>query len=255
MLAVISPAKTLDFESPCPALPWTMPDFLDDSADLVAVLRKMSRKQLEVLMGISPALADVNFRRFQEWKTPFSDDTARSALFAFKGDVYTGFHLDTYRKTDFQFAQKHLRILSGLYGILRPLDLMLPYRLEMGTPLKTPKGKTLYEFWGTALTDGLNDALSESGNKTLVNLASQEYFKAVSPSRINGRLITPQFKDLKNGQFKIISFFAKKARGMMCDFMIRNRITRAESLLDFESDGYRFNPSMSDAETWTFTRG
>lgn len=255
MLAVISPAKTLDFESVCPALPTTIPDFLNRSSELASVLRKKSRKQLEELMSISPALAEVNFHRFQEWKVPYSADTARGALFAFKGDVYTGFDLGTYRKTDFQFAQRHLRILSGLYGILRPLDLILPYRLEMGTALKTPKGKTLYEFWGTTLTDSLNVALAESGNKTLVNLASHEYFKAVSPSRIRGRVVTPQFKDMKNGQYKIISFFAKKARGMMCDFMIRHRITTAESLLDFNEDGYYFNPAMSDADTWTFTRG
>lgn len=254
MLAVISPAKTLDFESRCPPHRASGSDYLDASAELVAILRKKTRTELQELMGISPPLAEVNFDRFTAWKQPFTGDNARAALFAFKGDVYTGFTLDTYSAADLRFTQSHLRILSGLYGLLRPLDLILPYRLEMGTALKTPKGKNLYEFWGSRLTEGLNKALSKSGNDALVNLASLEYFGAVNPREIKGRIITPQFKDLKNGNYKIISFFAKKARGMMCDFMIKNRIEEPEALKSFDTGGYRYNPAMSDSNTWAFTR-
>lgn len=254
MLSVISPAKTLDFESPCPPHRATGADYLDASGELIAVLRKMTRGQLQELMGISAPLAEVNFRRFKEWKRPFTEDNARAALFAFKGDVYTGLTLDSYSRADLQFAQSHLRILSGLYGLLRPLDLILPYRLEMGTPLKTPRGKNLYEFWGNILTDGLNKSLLKSGSEVLVNLASLEYFGSIDPRAIQGRIITPQFKDSKNGTYKIISFFAKKARGMMCDFVIKNRIEEPEALKSFDSGGYQFNPALSDTSTWVFTR-
>ena len=254
MLSVISPAKTLDFESPCPPHRASGADYLESSGELIAILRKKTRGQLQELMGISAQLAEVNFQRFKEWTVPFTEDIARAALFAFKGDVYTGFTLDSYSKSDLQFAQSHLRILSGLYGLLRPLDLILPYRLEMGTSLKTPKGKNLYEFWGGLLTEGLNMALSKSGSDVLVNLASLEYFGAISPSGIRGRIVTPQFKDLKNGNYKIISFFAKKARGMMCDFMIKNRIDEPEALKSFDTGGYQFNPALSGSDTWVFTR-
>ncbi len=254
MLAVISPAKTLDFESTCPPHRVTESDYLEPAGELVAILRRKKRVELQELMAISPGLAELNFKRFKDWSVPFTQDNARAALFAFKGDVYTGFTLESYSKADLQFAQAHLRILSGLYGLLRPLDLILPYRLEMGTALRTPKGKNLYEFWGSRLTDGLNAALANSGSGVLINLASQEYFAAVSPGRVNGRIITPQFKDLKNGNYKIISFFAKKARGMMCDFIIKNRIHEPEALKSFDTGGYRLNPAMSASDTWVFTR-
>tara|TARA_R110000850_G_scaffold8950_21_gene32987 strand:- start:1748 stop:2530 length:783 start_codon:yes stop_codon:yes gene_type:complete len=254
MLAVISPAKTLDYENACPSHRSTQPGFLDESESLITLLRKKSRPQLREMMGISEKLADLNHERYREWSRPFNDDNARAALLAFKGDVYTGFNLDSYRKADFAFAQKHLRILSGLYGVLRPLDLMQAYRLEMGTTLKTPQGKSLYDFWGSKLTQSINRALNSSGSDVLVNLASKEYFSALQPSAIEGEVITPNFKDLKNGNYKIISFYAKKARGLMCDFMIRNEISDPMVLKKFKCEGYRFNRSLSEGNQWVFTR-
>lgn len=254
MLAVISPAKTLDYESRCPSVTVSHPDFLDDSEELIGVLKKKRRPQLRALMNLSEKLADQNFERYQEWQRPFNEDNARPALLAFKGDVYTGFSLDEYTKRDFNFAQKHLRILSGLYGVLRPLDLMQPYRLEMGTPLKNARGKDLYAFWDTQITRNLNQALSESKSKTLINLASNEYYKTVDESLIDADVITPVFKDLKNGQYKFLSFYGKKARGMMCDFMIRHRLKKADDLKQFDTAGYAFNEALSEGNTWVFTR-
>lgn len=260
MLAVISPAKTLDFESTLPPHRATQPARLAESAELVEVLRKKSRAELEALMGISPALADLNWRRFREWSVSadgksLDPETARAAIFAFKGDVYTGFSLESYRAEDFRFAQAHLRILSGLYGLLRPLDRILPYRLEMGTPLETARGRNLYEFWGGRLTDDLNAALAKSGESTLVNLASQEYFKAVSPDRILGRIVTPHFQEWKGGKYRLVSFFAKKARGLMSDYLIRRRLADPEELKAFDAEGYRYRPELGDETNWYFTRG
>jgi len=254
MLAVISPAKTLDFESSLPAHEPTQPQFLDDAAELISVLRKRTRPQLRELMDISEDLADLNFRRYREWAPPFDEDNARAALLAFKGDVYTGFELDSYGPDDFRFAQDHLRILSGLYGVLRPLDLIQPYRLEMGTKLRTDRGKDLYEFWGDRITKALDEACSESGSKRLVNLASNEYFSAVQPHRLGTEIVTPQFKDLKKGVYKVISFYAKRARGMMCDFMVRHRVDDPEGLKGFDGGGYRFNGELSEGNQWVFTR-
>ncbi len=255
MLAVISPAKTLDFSSPLPGHRPTQAARLEESVELIAVLRRKSREELAALMGISPALADLNWRRYREWTLPFDEDRARAAIFAFKGDVYTGFSLAEYGAEDFRFAQSHLRILSGLYGVLRPLDLILPYRLEMGTALKTKRGKNLYEFWGDRLTDDLNAALAKSGGRTLINLASQEYFGAVQPERIKGRVITPHFREWKGGRYQIVSFFAKKARGLMSDYLIRRRLSDPEELKSFDSDGYRHHPELGDETNWYFTRG
>lgn len=254
MIAVISPAKTLDYESRCPSVPTTEPDFLDDSESLIKTLRRKRRPELQALMSISENLADLNYTRYKEWERPFNEDNARPALLAFKGDVYTGFTLDEYTRHDFNFAQKHLRILSGLYGLLRPLDLMQPYRLEMGTSLKTARGKDLYAFWDQKITHALNEAIAESKSKVLVNLASNEYYRSVDESALDAEVVTPVFKDQKNGSYKIISFFAKKARGQMCDFMIRNRIKKPEGLKDFTTDGYAFNESLSEGNTWVFTR-
>lgn len=254
MLAVISPAKTLDFEFPCPPHTSTQPQFLNEASEIIEVLRKKSRPQLRDLMGISEKLADLNFTRYKEWHTPFTDDNARAALLAFKGDVYTGFELADYTRSDFQFAQKHLRILSGLYGSLRPLDLMQPYRLEMGTQLKTSRGKNLYEFWGDRITKELKNSLKKSGSETLINLASNEYFSAVDLSTLACQTITPQFKELKNGTYKFLSYYGKKARGMMCEFMIRNRITEPADLKKFKMEGYRYNAKLSSGDDWVFTR-
>lgn len=254
MLAVISPAKTLDFESSCPPHSPTQPEFLEDSAALIEVLRKKTRPQLADLMGISEKLADLNYTRYRDWQLPFTDDNARAALLAFKGDVYTGFELGSYSKSDFQFAQKHLRILSGLYGVLRPLDLMQPYRLEMGTQLKNPRGKNLYAFWGDKITRNLKAALTKSGSDVLVNLASNEYFSAVDAESLSSRIVTPQFKDLKNGTYKFMSYYGKKARGMMCEFIVRNRVTDPTGLKKFKMEGYRYNAKLSSGDDWVFTR-
>lgn len=255
MLSVISPAKTLDFESACPSHRVSECDYLDSADELITELRHLSKARLADLMDISPALAELNYQRYREWSLPLTEDNARAAIFAFKGDVYTGLTLDTYSGSDLKFAQKHLRILSGLYGLLRPLDLMFPYRLEMGTALKTKRGKTLYEFWGDRLSEGVNAALAKSGSDVLVNLASQEYFKAVSPAKLKGRIVTPHFKEKKNGEYKIVSFFAKKARGMMVDYLIKNAINEPEPMKSFDTDGYRFNPALGDSDNWVFTRG
>jgi len=255
MLSVISPAKTLDFESACPSHRVSECDYLDSADELIAELRRLSRTRLADMMEISPSLAELNYQRYREWSLPLTEDNARAALFAFKGDVYTGLTLDTYSGSDLKFAQKHLRILSGLYGLLRPLDLMFPYRLEMGTALKTKRGKTLYEFWGDRLSEGVNAALAKSGSDVIVNLASQEYFKAISPAKLKGRIVTPHFKEKKNGEYKIVSFFAKKARGMMVDYLIKNAINEPEPMKSFDTDGYRFNPALGDSDNWVFTRG
>ncbi len=254
MLAVISPAKTLDFETPSLTNIHTEPEFLEDSQQLIARLRRLSAREIGSLMSISPALVKLNQERYRDWNPPFTPENAKPALLAFKGDVYTGFDLESFKKADFQRAQKRLRILSGLYGLLRPLDLIQPDRLEMGTKLSTRRAKDLYGFWKPTVTRALNDALAESGGDTLVNLASNEYFNAVNRKELGARIVTPVFKDEKNGVYKVISFFAKKARGAMSDFLIRNRISKPEDLKQFDGLGYRFDRNLSQEDTWVFTR-
>jgi len=204
-------------------------------------------------MSISDKLGQLNAERFQTWHTPFTPDNARQAVLAFKGDVYTGLDAESFSSGDFSFAQKHLRILSGLYGLLKPLDLMQPYRLEMGTRFENTRGKDLYAFWGSKITEALNQLLA-SDDKVLVNLASNEYFKSVQKKHLDARLVTPQFKDWKNGQYKMISFYAKKARGLMCRYAIQNRITQADDLKGFNLDGYYFSEDQSDNNNWVFLR-
>lgn len=255
MLTVISPAKTLDYESPLPeGLALTRPDFLADSACLMDILREYTPAQVASLMSLSDKLAALNVARFQSWQSEYSEPDARPALFAFKGDVYTGIEVERFEAADLARAQKHLRILSGLYGLLRPFDLMLPYRLEMGTELVNPRGKHLYDFWGDSITLALNEALAEQGDDMLINLASNEYFRAVQPKKLNATIITPQFKDEKNGQFKMISFFAKKARGRMAAWLLKNDISHLDDLRDFDVDGYTFNKALSTGQTLVFTR-
>ncbi|WP_237067910.1 peroxide stress protein YaaA [Microbulbifer guangxiensis] len=254
MLIVISPAKTLDYESEIPKLETTRPDFLDDSAKLIKELRELSPQDISSLMKISDKLGVLNYDRFQQWKRPFTDKNARPALLAFKGDVYTGLEAETMGKRDFAYAQKHLRMLSGLYGLLRPLDLMQPYRLEMGTRFANARGKNLYEFWGDTLTEALNQQLQSLKSRELVNLASNEYFKAVKPKLLEAEIITPHFRDLKNGEYKMISFFAKKARGMMSRWAIDKRVKKAEELKGFDGGGYAYNASLSKGNDWVFTR-
>ena len=254
MLAVISPAKTLDFESLCPSVSVTQPDFLDDSAKLIAVLRKKRRPELRELMSLSENLADLNYERYQDWNLPFNEDNARPALLAFKGDVYTGFSLDEYTKRDFAFAQQHLRILSGLYGLLRPLDLMQPYRLEMGLPFANRGGKNLYEFWDGRITRLLNEDLAASGEDTILNLASQEYFSSVRPKQLKGRLLNIHFKEARDGKLKVISFNAKKARGRMAHLIIKERINEPTALRELAVNDYVFRPELSTENDWVWVK-
>ena len=254
MITVISPAKTLDFCSHDLTEKSSTPEFLSDSKALVTLLKRLSKDQVAELMGISPALAELNAKRFKAWKQPFTSENAKQSLLAFKGDVYTDIETEKYGEQDFDFAQGHLRILSGLYGVLRPLDLMQPYRLEMGTKLENKRGANLYAFWGNKITKALNAALAESGSTDLVNLASKEYFGSVVPDQLDGQIITPIFKDTKNGKLKIISFFAKRARGMMANHIIRKRITDPQQLKKFKVAGYKFDKKLSTDTEFTFTR-
>ena len=254
MILVLSPAKTLDYESPVVANKHTLPDFIPRSAELISVLREMSPAKIGSLMSISDPLAQLNVARFVGWRKTFTDANARQAVLAFNGDVYDGLDARSLNQRQLDWAQKHLRILSGLYGLLRPLDLMQPYRLEMGTRLPTQRGKDLYAFWGSEITQALNAALADSKAKALVNLASEEYFKSVKPAELNVPVITPVFEDWKNGKYKIISFFAKRARGLMARYAIEHKITKPEGLKAFDSDGYAFDASVSDEASWVFRR-
>jgi len=254
MILILSPAKTLDFESPPPRRSCAQPEFLDDAEELVNKLRRLSKQQLSALMGISDELTERNARRYRDWQRPFTKENARPAVLAFQGDVYQGLAAESFSKADLDFAQKHLRILSGLYGVLRPLDLMQPYRLEMGTKLSTRRGKDLYAFWGSRITESLNEALSGQAQNVLVNLASNEYFKAVRNTELDGRIVTPVFKEKKGDGYRVVAFFAKKARGRMAGFAIHNRITDPEDLKGFSEEGYRFHENLSSENEWVFTR-
>lgn len=238
MLIIISPAKTLDYESPLATTRFTQPELLDRSAELMEYCRELTPAQIGSLMKISDKLAGLNAARFAEWQPNFTPENARQAILAFKGDVYTGLQAEDFSEQDFDFAQQHLRMLSGLYGLLRPLDLMMPYRLEMGIKLHNAKGNDLYSFWGDLLTETLNQQLKAQGDNVLINLASDEYFKAVKPAKLDGQLIKPVFLDEKGGKFKVISFYAKKARGLMSRFIIQNQLTKPEQLKDFNLEGY-----------------
>ena len=254
MLIVISPAKTLDFDSKAVTKVHTEPEFLQESQTLITRLRELSPPEVSRLMGISAKLGDLNFGRYLNWQTPFTPANAKQAVLAFQGDVYTGLQADTFNSKDFKFAQKHLRILSGLYGVLRPLDLMQAYRLEMGTKLGNEVGSNLYEFWGDKITVALNQQLQNNKSAYLVNLASNEYFKAVKPKQLAADVLTPTFKDFKNGQYKIISFFAKKARGAMSAYLIKNKITAVDDIKAFDVDGYSFSKKLSSEKDFVFTR-
>ena len=233
MLMVISPAKTLDYDTPPVTQRFTQPEHLDHSQLLIEQLRDFSPAQIAELMHLSDKLAALNVARFGSWSTPFTRANAKQALLAFKGDVYTGLAAQDFSEADFDFAQQHLRMLSGLYGLLRPLDLMQPYRLEMGTKLANARGKDLYAFWGERISEWLNQALQAQGDQVLLNLASNEYFSAVKRKALQARVIDVDFKDLKNGQYKIISFYAKKARGLMARYVIKERIQTVDHLRDF----------------------
>ncbi len=254
MLIVISPAKTLDFETPASSKKNTIPDFLDDSAELINQLRQLAPDNIGDLMSISPKLATLNSNRYHQWSLPFNLDNAKQSVLAFKGDVYTGLDAESFNSDELTFAQDHLRILSGLYGILRPLDLIQAYRLEMGTQLNNSRGKDLYAFWGDIITESINQILKKQPNSALINLASNEYFKSIKTDKLNANVITPIFKDQKNGAYKIISFFAKKARGLMSRYIIQHKLTNPEDIKEFNLAGYFFNASASSKDKWVFTR-
>ena len=254
MLTLISPAKTLDFETAPTTRRATQPEFIEQAASLVDDARKMAPQDIALLMGVSDAIADLNHHRFMNWSAPFSLDNAKQAVLAFKGDVYTGLEAETLSADELRFAQKHLRILSGLYGLLRPLDLMQPYRLEMGLKFANNGGDNLYQFWGEQLTDAVNRDLAKSETKVLVNLASNEYYKSIKPKALDADIITPVFKDLRGGKYKVISFFAKKARGQMARYIIEKGLNDPAGIKRFRKDGYRYNKDESAAREWVFTR-
>lgn len=252
MLIVLSPAKSLDLESPSTTQEYTTPDFIPQAAELIEVLRAYSPAGIAELMDLSDSLAMLNVSRYAHWSEDHRN--ARQALMSFNGDVYAGLDARTLQPGEIAYAQRHLRILSGLYGLLRPLDRMHPYRLEMGTRLKNPRGNNLYAFWGERVTQALNARLAQTKSTALVNLASEEYFKSVKPKLLDVPVITPVFEDWKNGKYKIISFFAKRARGLMARYAAQRGITDPQQLKDFDVDGYAFDAAASGDATWVFRR-
>lgn len=254
MIILLSPAKTLDFESPLPPVPATQPQFVAQSAALIAVLQKKSTKQIAELMDLSEALATLNVDRYKAWTPSFNENNSRPAVLAFNGDVYEGLDAKSLKAKQLKWAQKHVAILSGLYGVLRPLDWMQPYRLEMGTALKQGKSSNLYQFWGSQIAHHLNEQLQDQKDPVVLNLASQEYFKAVDRKVLKARVIECVFQDHKNGQYKVISFFAKRARGLMARFAIEQQAETPEALKSFNLDAYAFEPAVSSDDTWVFRR-
>lgn len=256
MLIVVSPAKSLDYESPLATKKYSEPLLLDRSAELVEVMAAKSPPDLAKMMGISAELAETNFERFQDWERPFTPANSRPAILAFRGDVYQGMGAaNTFSERDFTHAQKTLRILSGLYGVLRPLDLMQPYRLEMGSRVTTPAGRDLYSFWGALITEALIEAIEHSpGTRVLVNLASNEYFGSVQADLIDAPIVSPAFLDQKGDDYKMISFFAKRARGAMAGWIIRERVKSIRALRDFTGLGYSYDAECSTAERPVFLR-
>ncbi|KFI07821.1 peroxide stress protein YaaA [Massilia sp. BSC265] len=252
MLIVLSPAKSLDLESPSTTKEHTTPDFIHRAAELIEVLRTYSPAGIAELMDLSDSLALLNVSRYAHWSEDHAE--ARQAIMSFNGDVYAGLDARTLGPGEVDYAQRHLRILSGLYGLLRPLDRMHPYRLEMGTRLKNPRGSNLYAFWGESITRALNAQLAETQAAALVNLASEEYFKSVKPKLLGAPVVTPVFEDWKNGKYKIISFFAKRARGLMARYAAQNGVTDPEQLKDFDVDGYAYDAAASNDATWVFRR-
>ncbi|MFO8021347.1 MAG: peroxide stress protein YaaA [Perlabentimonas sp.] len=254
MIVILSPSKTLEKINGKVDPKGTQPQFIDKSKELIERFRELSVNDIEELMSVSPKLARLNFERFLKWQTPFTQNNSTPALLLFKGDVYEGVSADDYTNDDFKFAQKHVRILSGLYGVLRPLDLMQPYRLEMGTKIDVGDNKNLYEFWKENLTKHFNKLLKDDAENTLVNLASNEYSKALSLKELDGNVITPIFKEQKGNTYKTIAIHAKKARGVMTRFIVKNRIEKVEHLKSFTEEGYIFSPEQSKGNDWVFIR-
>ena len=254
MLTLLSPAKSLNFDFEANGLPVTSPRFEADAAELLTTCRKLSVAQLRKLMGISQSLAELNHERFREMKIPFTAGNSKPAVLAFQGDAYRGLDAASLNKRDLKWSQRRLRILSGFYGILRPLDLIQPYRLEMGSRLANPRGKNLYEFWGGQVTDSLNAEHAERRVKAVLNLASNEYFKSVKTADLDMPLVTALFKENREGKLRTISFSAKRARGLMVRFVIKNRIDAPAGLVDFNEEGYSYQPELSDGDTMLFVR-
>ncbi len=254
MLITLSPSKGQDFETPGPSKTCTRPESLKDSEILIKQLRKIKQKDIQQMMGVSENIARLTVDRYKAFKPPFNIKNAKQAIFAFKGDVYSGIDIDKYSEDDLAYAQDHLRILSGLYGCLRPLDLIQPYRLEMKTRISNPRGDNLYQFWGDSITDRLNKVMAQQQEPVLVNLASNEYFKSVKPKKLKGRLLNINFKETKDGKTRTVAIFAKRARGMMADYIICNRIEKPADLKKFNKGGYRFSKALSDDQQWTFER-
>jgi uncharacterized protein len=254
MLIVLSPAKTLNFEKQRITKRSSTPVLLDDSETLINCLRQFSPKHLSKLMKVSDELAKTTHQQYAEWRRPFTKSNAKQAILAFRGNAYVGLNADDYSPTDFANAQKSLRILSGLHGVLRPLDLIQPYRLEMATKLISSRGKNLYEFWGSRIADTLKKDLARQNDPVLMNLASNEYFKAVKPGELGVRIVTPAYKEARNGGYKSISAFAKKARGLMASFLIKNQLTKVEDAKSFNAEGYSYDTDLSSENEWVFTR-
>ncbi len=254
MLITLSPSKGQDFETPALSKTYSKPQALKDSELLIKELRKIRRQDIQQLMSVSENIAKLNTDRYKSFKTPFTPKNAKQAIFAFKGDVYSGIDIEEYSEADLDYAQDHLRILSGLYGCLRPLDLIQPYRLEMKTKLHNVRGENLYQFWGDRITGELNKALEKQKQPVLVNLASNEYFKSVRPKQLKGRLLNINFKETRDGKTRVVAIFAKRARGMMTDYILRNRIEKPEDIKKFRQGGYRFRKELSDDKQWTFER-
>ncbi len=254
MLMLVSPAKSLDESTPVQTPLHTQAVLLKEAAQLIEALQLIGPEEIGQLMHISEKLSELNYQRFQDWQLPFPPELAKQAAWLFKGDVYQGLDAYSLSEQKIDYLQSHLRLLSGLYGLLKPCDDMLPYRLEMGTQFANQKGKDLYSFWGAKITELLNAELAQQNSKTLVNLASVEYFKVVKPKLLNARIITPIFKDWKNGKYKIISFYAKRARGLMARYAADNLLENAEELKLFDVDGYGFDAESSSETDWIFTR-
>ncbi|PLZ01049.1 peroxide stress protein YaaA [Burkholderia sp. WAC0059] len=259
MIIVLSPAKSLDYETPPHIERHTVPDFVDDATELIDGLRRLSPQQIATLMGISDPLARLNFQRYADWSPRFDTRNAKQAMLAFNGDVYEGFDAKSLSAADLDYAQQHVRVLSGLYGVLRPLDLLQPYRLEMGTRFGNARGKDLYAFWGDRITDALNGQFEQlerdgAASRVLVNCASTEYFRSVRPKRLIAPVVTPVFEDWKGGRYRIISFHAKRARGLMARYAVTNRIDSPEALKGFDAEAYAFDAAASDDSTYVFRR-
>jgi cytoplasmic iron level regulating protein YaaA (DUF328/UPF0246 family) len=254
MLIVLSPAKSLDYKTPVKVKSPTLPEFVSESAKLIADLKKMAPQDVAKLMGLSDQLAVLNVGRYRDWSKKFTNENSKPAIYAFDGDVYDGFDAKSLNQKAIDFAQKHVRILSGLYGALRPLDLMQPYRLEMGTALKNARGKDLYAFWGGRVTESLKKVLDEQKKPFLLNLASEEYFKVLQPKELGCPVISPVFQDAKDGKYKIISFYAKRARGLMARYVVENRITDPADLKGFNLDGYKYYAAESKIDKPIFRR-